>query len=436
MSQFIRYSINTIAIQFLAFAISVATAIITARALGPEGKGLYTLVILIPMLAVTFGRMGIGHAANYMAPKISSSQLISNVILISAVLGLITVAVVLPATVLLKDIFFKDLSLKVIIFIGLAIPVYLFHNHLASMIQALYEIGLRNLVVMIQALTNLVLLIIFVVIFDLGLMGAVFASITSISFVVLLSSLFLLKRIKIKKTQLRLLLIRDLFKYGIKTHIGNVLKDLSYRVDILIVSYFLPATAVGFYVAAISLAEIVWKIPDAIGIVLLPRVANIGADSAKLLTPAVSRIVFLIVSIMALFLCFFSQKIITLFFGLEFLPSNVPLLILLPGMISLTLWKIIATDMIAEGFPAEYSVTAMISLITMVILDLLLIPQFGISGAAFATTVAYACATASIIFFYTRFTGVPLRSLFVPSRMDLSLYRGMLKSLTAGFNRP
>jgi O-antigen/teichoic acid export membrane protein len=214
-----------------------------------------------------------------------------------------------------------------------------------------------------------------------------------------------------------------------------VLKDLSYRVDILIISYFLPAAAVGFYVAAVNLAEIVWKIPDAIGTVLLPRIANIGATSAKLLTPAVSRIVFLIVSSMALFLGLFSQKIIILFFGPQFLPSNIPLLILLPGMIGITVWKIIASDMIAEGYPVEYSLTAMISLITIIILDLLLIPRYGIDGAAFATTIAYSAATVSIIFFYTRLTKVHFISLFVPSRMDLSFYRSMLKTLTTRFNR-
>ena len=422
--------------QFLAFALSVATAVITARALGPEGNGLYTLVILIPMIAVTFGRMGIGHAANFMAPKMAPDRLITNVAVISAILGLITVAIVLPTTILLKDIFFKDLSLRIIIFISLAIPVYLFHNHLASMVQALYEIGLRNLIVMLQALTNLILLIILVVIFDFGLPGAVIASVISICFVVLLSSALLLQKIRIKNIQLRLSLIRDLFKYGLKTHIGNVLKDLSYRLDILIISYFLPATAVGFYVAAVSLAEIVWKIPDAIGVVLLPRVANISADSAKLLTPAVCRIVFLMVVMMALCLGLFSQKAIVMFFGAEFLPSKIPLLLLLPGMISLTLWKIIATDMIAEGFPTEYSLTALISLISMVILDVLLIPQYGINGAAFATTIAYACSTISIIFIYRRFTKVAFRDLLVPTKMDLSLYRDFLTHVRTRFNRP
>ena len=113
-------------------------------------------------------------------------------------------AIVLPATVLFRDFIFKDLSLGIIIFVGLSIPVYLFQNHLASMIQALYEIRMRNLIVMIQALANLILLILLVVIFDFGLVGAVIASVASVCLVVLLSSVFLLRKSKRKMLEINI----------------------------------------------------------------------------------------------------------------------------------------------------------------------------------------------------------------------------------------
>jgi O-antigen/teichoic acid export membrane protein len=435
LSQFISYSISSVATQFLSFAISVVSSIITARALGPDGKGLYTLAILIPMFSVTFGRMGIGHAANYMAPKIPAIHLIPNVAFLSAVLGLLTVVIALPATYLLKDIFFKELNQKILFLVVLAIPLYMLHGHLSSLVQALYEIRFRNFIVLLQALTNLFLLVALVIIANLDLIGALLASISSTALIALLLSIFILKKISVRKTALNLKIIKDLFKYGLVTHIGNVLKDLSYRVDILIISYFLPAASVGFYVAAVTIAEIIWKVPDAIGTVLLPKVAKMGADSARELTPAVSRIAFLLVSLMAIFLVLFSQKIIVLFFGKEFQPSNIALLILLPGMISLTVWKIIATDLIAEGYPAEYSLTAMVSLIATIVLNLLLVPKYGIGGAAFAATVAYMSATIAIICIYTQFTKISFIKLFVPSSTDLSIYRGMLKSLAASIMR-
>lgn len=435
VSQFISYSINTVFTQFLSFAISIVSSVITARALGPDGKGLYTLAILIPMLAVSFGRMGIGHAANYMAPKMSATDLIPHVGMLSAALGLIAVFVALPATYVLKDIFFKDLDQSIIFWATLAIPLFMFQNHLASLVQALYEIRFRNLILLIQSLANFLLLVILVIIAGLGLTGAIIASISAIAMAVVLASVFLLKRVGIPSARLNLELIADLFRYGFKTHIGNILKDLSYRLDILIISYFLPASSVGFYVVAVTIAEIVWKIPDAIGMVLLPRVAKIGADSARELTPAVSRAVFIMVSCLATLLALFSSKIIVLFFGLEFLPSTTALLILLPGMISLTIWKIIATDLIAEGYPAEYSLTAMVSLIASIILDLWLIPRYGVVGAALASTTAYISATVAIIWIYTKFTRLAFIKLFIPSGADLSIYRRTLRDLATGITR-
>lgn len=435
MSQFVNYSINTVFTQFLSFAISIASSVIAARVLGPDGKGLYTLALMIPILSVTFGRMGIGHAANYIAPKVSTADLIPHVGMLSVVLAFLTVFIALPTTYWLKDIFFKDLDQSLIFWVTLTIPLYMFQNHLASLVQALYEIRFRNLILVIQSLANLILLVILVVIANLSIAGAIIASISAVLIGVLLSSVFLLKKVRMDQTRLNLGLIGDLFKYGFKTHIGNILKDLSYRLDILIIGYFLPASSVGFYVAAVNIAEIVWKIPDAIGTVLLPRVAKIGADSARELTPAVSRIVFIMVSFMAVCLAIFSREIIVLFFGLEFLPSHTALLFLLPGMISLTIWKIIATDLIAEGYPAEYSLTAMVSLIASIILDLWLIPRFGVDGAALACSAAYILATLAIVFIYTQFTRLSFIRLFVPTGTDISIYRRTLRSLAAGITR-
>jgi O-antigen/teichoic acid export membrane protein len=141
------------------------------------------------------------------------------------------------------------------------------------------------------------------------------------------------------------------------------------------------------------------------------------------------------VSCLATLLALFSSKIIVLFFGLEFLPSTTALLILLPGMISLTIWKIIATDLIAEGYPAEYSLTAMVSLIASIILDLWLIPRYGVVGAALASTTAYISATVAIIWIYTKFTRLAFIKLFIPSGADLSIYRRTLRDLATGITR-
>jgi O-antigen/teichoic acid export membrane protein len=433
MGQFLKHSIHTIAVQFLGLMISTAAAIVTARILGPEGKGQLTLILLIPTLSVTFGRLGVGHAVNFYSSRTDRDGLIQNAALLSFVLGLSMMAVALPAVYFMKDLFFNGIDPRLMVLVSFAIPLSMLFNHLMAMHQALYQIGLRNGLFLIQAISNFVLLLLLMLLFQWGLWGALFAYIASLLLVVIFSCGFFADRIFDRKSSLAPALIKDLLRYGIKSHIGNMLKDLSYRADILILAYFVPAASVGFYAVAITLSEIVWKIPDAIGSVLLPKVAHIDASTARTFTPAVSRAVVWSVGALAVGLFTLGGRMIELVFGRDFIPALEPLLIMLPGTMSLTLWKIIANDMIAQGYALEYSFTTAIALVAMVVFDLLLIPRFGISGAALAATIAYVLATAAIIALYLRRTRLPFKSLVLPTRNDWSLYRGAMTMIAAIF---
>lgn len=44
-------------------ALSIGTSIIVARVLGPQGKGNYSLAVLLPFLLIGFGNLGIGQAS-------------------------------------------------------------------------------------------------------------------------------------------------------------------------------------------------------------------------------------------------------------------------------------------------------------------------------------------------------------------------------------
>lgn len=63
--KFARSTAITFISGILNLVIGVGTSIILARVLGPQGKGIYTLAMLLPSLIVTFGNLGIGPATVY-----------------------------------------------------------------------------------------------------------------------------------------------------------------------------------------------------------------------------------------------------------------------------------------------------------------------------------------------------------------------------------
>lgn len=422
---FASKSINSIATQFLLLVASVIANIITARTLGAVGRGQLALLLLIPALAMSFGRMGIGHAVNYYASRISTSKLITNSLVLSFTISVLIVIAALPAAFGLKDVFFRELNVQLIIVLIFCIPLFILHNHFMSLLQGLYKIEFCNALLLLQSFVNILLLVVFLLIFELGLHGALIAAISSLVFVAFVAGKDLIRDFRFAEARLDGALIRQLLNFGFKSHIGNVLKDFSYRADILIISYFLSARDVGYYVTAVIIAEILWKIPDAVGGVLLPRIANLDRAKAWSFTPIVSRLVIAPVLVGCIALFSFGKSVIELAFGEAFMPSYVVLVILLPGALAISMWKIFANDLIAQGLPIKYSLTSAIALVTMIILNLLLIPKFGINGAALASTVSYVAAAVSIMYIYMRLTGNCVRDLIVPKYSDIVLLKGI-----------
>jgi len=161
----------------------------------------------------------------------------------------------------------------------------------------------------------------------------------------------------------------------------------------------------------------------------LPRIAKMSKEEAKLFTPRVCRITFLPIVVICLLIFLLRENLIIFVFGREYQASISVLALLLPGILVFTIWKILANDIIAQGYPLRYSFTAGFSLVTMIALDLYLVPRFGINGAAVASSISYIVATAFIIFIYTKITKNRIRSLLIPVKADLLFYKNIIANI-------
>lgn len=427
LGQFTQYSISTLFTNFVLLFISAGISVITARVLGPEGRGLLTLILLIPMISSTFGKMGVGHAINFFANKTDRKSIIIDSFVLISLLSIILVVVVLPISIQLKSVVFKGISEKTIISICLLIPFYLIHYQQASLLQSFYLINIRNILQISKSLLNISFLIILIIILKLNVTGAVLSSVSSLIITVLFMMYYFSKEINFTQLMPNWHNIRKLLNFGYKSHIGNILKDLSYKGDILIVSYFLSPRYVGYYAIAVTLAEIILRIPDAIGTVLLPRVANMPAKESKYFTPKVCRIVLIPIVIISAIIILMSNQIVFIAFGKDYLPSSSALMFLMPGVIALAIWKIISNDLIAQGYPLHYSVSSAIGVLTMICFDILLIPIYGIAGAAIASSLSYIAATFAIVVIYINITNNPIKSILIPLKTDFVIYLNILK---------
>jgi len=394
------------------------SSVMTARLLAPSGKGLLTLLLMIPWLTTVLGRMGIGHAINYYSARVDPHVLFVNVLVLSGTISIVLVAIASSIVYFVFPTILHGASTFAIAGTMVLIPLYLYNDSLVNALLGSYRISQKNRLLIGQALIMLLLTATLALFHRISVTYILLVTIIGLVCFIIGAVFILMPKAYPGIRAFDPSLVKDLLKFGCKAHWGNILIDLSHRGDILIIGSLLSPYYVGCYAVAVMIAELLWKVPDAVGSTLLARVSKMPADEARQFTPRVCRLMLFYMLISTGIMFALGKWVVLVFFGAAYRDSIMVLMLLLPGILCFAIWKILASDLIAQGYPSKYSYSSTLSLFVMVALDLLLIPRWGINGAAIASTFAYITATSSIVYIYLKITKTDLIDIIKPNPKD------------------
>jgi len=412
--------------------VGIGVSIIIARTLGPEGKGIYSLLLLVPTLLVTFGNAGIQIANVYYHGKKGAaiSHLASNSIWASLVFGLLMFGLFTVSYPFIADRFFADVPTSYMLTVVGLVPFMLINAYFANLLLAIKKIKLHNIAVTIQLTTLLLAVVIMLLVYNAGLAALVTAITLNITTGAILMVAFL-KRHNRFGFKYHKNLFKDTLKYGLKGYFANVIQFLNYRLDLLLVSYFLGTISVGWYSIAVNFAEVLWYVPTSLGTILFPHIANSSEEQANIITSRLSRQTLLLMTIASLGVGVLSPWLIPFLFGPEFSPSISALLVLLPGVLIFSVAKIIGNDFSGRGKVGTNGVVSAIALAINITLNIILIPRMGIQGAALSSTISYSFATFLLIYLFSKYTHTKWTRILIPSRADIkNLLANVKKSKT------
>lgn len=184
----------------------------------------------------------------------------------------------------------------------------------------------------------------------------------------------------------RALLVRQL-SFGLRTQMDRLANVLTYRLDLFLVGGMLGAGPAGLYSVAQQGAEALLLIPRGAGQVVLAEKSRGGRGSGEV------RPIFVLtlgsVVVLASVLAAAAPWLIPLLFSDAFEASVPALRLLLLGVVLMTVGILAASHLIGTGRPGTSAFGGTVALVVTGALDLLLIPRWGIMGAATASVVAY-----------------------------------------------
>jgi O-antigen/teichoic acid export membrane protein len=169
---------------------------------------------------------------------------------------------------------------------------------------------------------------------------------------------------------------------------------------------------------------------QAVSTALFPTIAAERTESGRRsMTPVVARSTLWLTAILGGILIIVADPAVNLLYSSRFSASGEVVRVLVPGIVLFSAARVLANDLAARGRPLVNSVIAGISVVCNIALNVLLIPRYGIVGAAWASTASYSVLFVATAAVYRRITHVPLRALAIPSRGDWGQYVQLVKRL-------
>lgn len=222
---------------------------------------------------------------------------------------------------------------------------------------------------------------------------------------------------------------KTFFSYSFIVFFTNVIQFLAYRVDYWMVDYYHGKEALGLYSLATKLGQMLWVLPALLASIIFPLVADKEKKYNENNLFSLIRIANTGLLILALLSFTLAGWVIPVVIGEDYRPSVIPFLYLLPGLFLFCINIMLAAYFAGKGRPYVNLTGSVICFSLIVTLDFFLIPQYGIQGAAIASSIAYGTSGLYHIGRFSGFKKSVVYTILVIQRKDWNTVEIYLKDL-------
>lgn len=418
--------ITTLITKFILLFGGFIISILLARLLGPEGKGIITAIFVFPLLIISLADMGIRQSTAYFIGKNKHklSDIISSVAFLWVLTSIISVFIVFIYYLLGPS---NQYSWIVLLVAMCSVPLKLIEQYAKGVMLGQDQISTINLSQLLRLITNFIFVIMLVWLFDLGILGAAIVQVL-MAFVVAIYYLY--KIMKVDKVKFKPVgeIPKLLFFRGFSFALALFIINLNYKIDIMILDVLVTPKEIGLYSVGVNFAELMLEIPSAVGMVLFAK-----STTSKNQFTSIQRATSILRTVMPLMLlssiaiAVMAPMVIRLLYGEDFAEAGNYLRILLPGILFITISKTLHPELSGRGFPLFALRIFIITLILNVILNFILIPEYGAYGAAYASSISYIIAGLGFAVIYSKKEKINLRDILLLKKEDVNYLYSMVK---------
>jgi O-antigen/teichoic acid export membrane protein len=427
----------TIGTRFGLAVLIFSTDIVLAHALGADAKGRFTLVLLFSQLAALVVGWGMDSALGVVAGRDTQSARagFANAVIWSAVVGGFAVVISgwlygLPTDVRPRgplSVVVPNLSAAQFTYAALAIPGELFFS-----IGLFALLGRRRMVAYsaIRLLRRVTLVV--------GIVGVAVVARLSLDIAILINIVSLVltaiaiwwaaRQDGVASLRPSATLLEEELRFGSRSILGTVAERLQFRADAFIVNAFQGVRQTGVYSVTSGLAETLWYIPNALGTVMFSRAVDPKADAGRI-AAVLTRTTIAVAIVTAIPAFALGPRIVRVVYGSAFTDAGVALRLILPGIVAYSVVAVLSRYIVGRGRPGLGTFVLLTGLVLNIAANLILVPRFGINGAAASSSISYGLTALLTLAVFRRLSGRGIAETLIIRRSDLRALWAMVRAV-------
>jgi O-antigen/teichoic acid export membrane protein len=394
--------------------IGVATGVIAARLLGPEGRGVLAAVQLWPSIIGTIATLGLPDALVFFSAKYpeSAGRYLTSSLALAVLLGIpFAVAGWLVMDVLLSS---QDAAT-----VGAArwylgiIFVYVFCGFPYHPLRGRGEFRVWNTLRALPSIAWLALLLVVWVAFrpDPRSLALSYLLILAVLAVPILGTVARRLQAPVRPDRA---LWRPMLAFGVPSALSSVPQLLNFRLDQMLMATALDARSLGLYVTAVAWGGAIQPLVSAVGTVLFPRVAAVSGERGHARFLDGARLGMTVAAGLAVILVAVTPIGLPFLFGDAF-RSVVPTAAVL--VVAGAVWaynSVLEEGLRGSGAPRRVLIAETAGIVAAVPALLVLLPTLGVLGAGIASLVSYLVVLLFLLHGTRRVTNIAAWRFLIP----------------------
>ena len=424
------------------------------RFYGIDDYGLFSLGTAIVGIAIIVSMLGMQESITRFvsfhlgrkAPERAKSTVLSSM-KVTIPMSIAAAAIVILLSYQISFNFFNEPTLYPILWaFAVMIPLSVILTNIISTLKGLHD--MKHKVYsedILKSFTTLVLVFLFFFLGS-GIMGILYAYMIGFVLSILLASFYLYRSFPAMFRGIRgIPFQRELMYFSWPLLLAAYAKMIVSWTDTIALGFFKTSYDVGLYNVALPTAGLILIFLNSFRYIFVPVVSELfgkkDKENMRTVFNSVNKWLYYITFPAFLLMILFPDNIMIILFGSEAVGASVPFVILSFGFFMFSVFSLSSTLLLIIGKTKTNMFITILGSTTNLVLNILLIPTFGINGAAVSTSISFVIISLlSALYCYMHSGFFPVQKVFtkpmVAGTISVLAFYALLKFIIMNFTWP